>query len=177
MTVKCPHDTVFLGHQGVWCPTDTSFFTVYLTLVRSIMEYASVWDPHHISDNYRLEKVQRRAARWVLSDYSRETSVTSLLLTLNWPTLQQHRLSSRLILFYKIINNQLPITFPPYYLPVQYHTRQYHQDHFIVPQSNTNSHKYSFYPRTIRDWNNLPVSLVEATNVNEFMNLLFSYYN
>ena len=40
---------------------------------------------------------------------------------------------------------------------------------FIVPQSNTNSHKYSFYPRTIRDWNNLPLSLIEA---NEFVNLL-----
>ena len=103
-----------------------------------------------------------RAARWVLSDYSRDTSVTLLLLSLNWLTLQQCRLSSRLTLFYKIVNNQLPMTLSPYYLRMQYHTRQYHQDHYIVPQSNTNGHKYSFYPRTIRDWNILPVSLIES---------------
>ena len=40
------------------------------------MEYASpVWDPYYNFDIYKLEKVQRRAARWALSDYSRESSV------------------------------------------------------------------------------------------------------
>ena len=87
------------------CPTNTKI-QAYLTLVRSIMEYASpIWDPYYNSDIYKLEKVQRRAARWVLSNYSRDTSVTSLLLSLNWLTLQQRRWSSRLTLFYKIINN------------------------------------------------------------------------
>ena len=72
----------------------------YLALVRPIMEYASpVWDPYYNSDIYKLEKVQRRAARWALSDYSRESSVTSLLSSLKWPTLQQRRLLSRLITF------------------------------------------------------------------------------
>ena len=48
----------------------------YLALVRPIMEYASpVWDPYYNSDIYRLDRVQRRAARWALSDYSREPSV------------------------------------------------------------------------------------------------------
>ena len=36
---------------------------------------------------------------------------------------------------------------------------------FIVPQSNTN---YNFYPRIIRDWSNLPISLIEARDVNAF---------
>ena len=107
----------------------------YLVLVGPIMEYNSpVWDPYYNSDIYKLEKVQRRAARWALSDYSRESSVTSLLSSLKWPTLQQRCLLSRLLLFYKIFKQQIPVTFPPYYLPVQYHTRQYHRDHFIVPQ-------------------------------------------
>ena len=159
------------------CPTNTKT-QAYLTLVRPIMEYASpIWDPYYNSDIYKLEKVQRRAARWVLSDYSRETSVSLLLLSLNWLTLQQRRLSSRLTIFYKIVNNQLPITFPPYYIPTQYHTRQYHQEHYIVPQSNTNSHKYSFYPRTIRDWNNLPVSFIESANIDDFINLLSNHIN
>ena len=64
----------------------------YLALVRPVMEYASpVWDPYYISDIYKiykLERVQRTAARWALSNYSREPSVTSLLSSLKWPTLQ-----------------------------------------------------------------------------------------
>ena len=41
----------------------------YLTLVRPIMEYAaSVWDPYHLNDIQALEKVQHRAARWVMND-------------------------------------------------------------------------------------------------------------
>ena len=62
--------------------------------------------PYYDTDIYKLEKVQRRAARWILS---RTTSVTSLLSVLNIPTLQQHRHLSRLTLFYKIINNALDI--------------------------------------------------------------------
>ena len=79
------------------------------------MEYAApVWDPYYNTDIYKLEKVQRRAARWILSDYSRN-SVTSLLSSFSIPTLQQHRHSSRLTLFYIIINNTLPISIPSHY--------------------------------------------------------------
>ena len=65
------------------CPT-TIKRQAYLALVRPIMEYASpVWD--HNSDIYKLERVQRRAALWALSDYSRESSITSLLSSLKLP--------------------------------------------------------------------------------------------
>ena len=44
----------------------------YLTMVRPKMEYAAVlWDPYYQSDIQYLEKVQCRAARWVLNDYNR----------------------------------------------------------------------------------------------------------
>ena len=46
--------------------------------------------------------------RWILSEYSRTSSVTALLSNLKIPTLEQHRQSSGLTLFYKIINNLLP---------------------------------------------------------------------
>ena len=46
--------------------------SAYLTMVRPQLEYASdVWDPHQTGDIVELEKIQRRAARWVMNDYGR----------------------------------------------------------------------------------------------------------
>ena len=54
----------------------------YITLVRSGMEYASpVWDPSTSKDQDALERIQRRAARWITSSYDRTTSVTNFLRT------------------------------------------------------------------------------------------------
>ena len=54
--------------------------TAYLSLVRPILEYSSsVWDPYLITDVQSIEMIQSRAARWVSSDYSRFSSVTSML--------------------------------------------------------------------------------------------------
>jgi len=53
------------------------------------MEYATaVWDPYYQSDIQHLEKVQRRAARWVFNDYSTYSSVTDMLQQLSLGTLQ-----------------------------------------------------------------------------------------
>ena len=58
-------------------------------MVRPQLEYASiVWDPIYNSDIHKLESIQRRAARWVLKDYDRYSSVTSMLQYLSWPDLQ-----------------------------------------------------------------------------------------
>ena len=51
----------------------------YKAIVRPQLEYASpVWDPHTKDDIQKIESVQRRAARWVLGDYSPYSSVTKV---------------------------------------------------------------------------------------------------
>ena len=158
------------------CPPDTKR-TAYLTLVRPTMEYAApVWDPHYNVDIYKLERVQRRAARWIQSEYTRTASITSLLSSLDISTLEQRRKSSRLVLFYKILNNLLPISIPTCYHHTQFHTRQHHSNHFMLPQATLNSYKNSFYPRTIKDWNNLPIYIIEAGDTDTFTYLLNLYY-
>jgi hypothetical protein len=52
----------------------------YKTLVRPLVEYASpIWDPHHQTDIRKLECVQRRAARFVLSSQHNRSSVTDMI--------------------------------------------------------------------------------------------------
>ena len=48
--------------------------------------------------------VQRRAARYVKRDYQRTTSVTSLLDSLHWQSLQDRRRNARLLHFFKALH-------------------------------------------------------------------------
>ena len=49
----------------------------YTALVRPRAEYASaVWDPHHQVDIQNIEKIQKRAARFVTGNYKLESGNT-----------------------------------------------------------------------------------------------------
>ena len=83
--------------------------TAYFSLIRSSMEYgATVWDPYQKYNSDKVERVQRRAARFVKSWYSRYSSVYEVL---GWTPLSQRRQEARLILFYKIINGLAQVPF------------------------------------------------------------------
>ena len=58
----------------------------------------------------KLEKVQRRAARFISKDYKSKQKgcVTKMLQEHNLPPLQERRNEIRLALFYKIANGSLP---------------------------------------------------------------------
>ena len=85
-------------------------YVTYVTLVRSGMEYASViWDPYTKADSNKLEKIQRTAARWILSSYSYKTSVTLLLQQLQLESLEERRKIQRLAFMYKILNDQVAV--------------------------------------------------------------------
>ena len=73
----------------------------YKALVRPVLEYASpVWDPHTETNIKTVEKIQRRAARWVLGNYKKTAKVESMLEHLQWPTLEARRKRTRLITFF-----------------------------------------------------------------------------
>jgi ribonuclease P/MRP protein subunit RPP40 len=58
----------FLGRNLRSCPTKLRELA-YVSMCRSTLEYASqIWDPHLRSECDRLEKIQRRAARFVVQD-------------------------------------------------------------------------------------------------------------
>ena len=147
--------------------------SAYLTIVRPVLEYAaSVWDPYQQNDILSLEKVQQRAARWALSDYDTLSSVTNMLEILDWPSLESRRRISRLQTLYKGINNLSGLSIPHYFLSTQRSTRHHHFHHFIQPSTHTNYYQNSFFPKTIKDWNNLPVTIIESENIDIFTNHL-----
>ena len=75
----------------------------YKGIVRPVLGYgSSVWDPHYDGLNEELEKVQKRAARFVTRNYTlEEGSMTFILAELKWETVQKRRKDNRLILLYK----------------------------------------------------------------------------
>ena len=53
--------------------------------------------------------VQRRAARWVTSRYHPHDSVTNMIETLGWDTIEHRRAVARVLLLHKIVNNLITI--------------------------------------------------------------------
>ena len=122
------------------------------------MEYASVaWDPHTRRNSDRVERIQRGAARFVMGDYSRRSSVSSMLHCLEWPTLQERRLCSRLAMMYKIRHGLVDIPWCEFFsdCPSLSRTRG-HGSRVLALHCRSSVYSGSFFPRTIRDWNVLP---------------------
>ena len=71
----------------------------YKTYVLPIMEYASfVWSPRTVVNINKLESVQRRAMRFVMSNYDRYSSITSDMLSmLHMSTLEGRRNAQSLL--------------------------------------------------------------------------------
>jgi len=46
---------------------------------------------------------------------------------------------------------------------------------FQIPSCKTSIRKESFYPKTIRDWNNLPAPVTAAESLDSFKRLLLAY--
>ena len=88
MSNKANKTLGFLKRNVRHCPPKT-MGTANKALVRPALEYCStVWDPYAAKNINIVEMVQRRAARWVLNRFNRKDSVTAMLSTLKWETLE-----------------------------------------------------------------------------------------
>ena len=114
----------------------------YKTLVRPLVEYSSsVWSPYTKSNIVRLEMVQRTAACWTLSEYSPDASVTQMLQSLGWQSLEQRRSDSLLC---KIIYGLVAIDMPSYVVHPLRTLRNSHTLDFRQIQLTVDYYKYSF---------------------------------
>ena len=105
----------------------------YVSLVRPTLEYAAtVWDPPNQTDANRLEKVQRRCARYVCNDFSRYSSVTEMLESLQWDTLAERRAKAKAVMMYRIRHDQVDISLHDHFNQLTTRSRG-NPDKFRVP--------------------------------------------
>ena len=116
----------------------------YKSLVRPSLEYACfVWDPYLQQDIDAIERVQRRAARFLTNT----SSVGNMLQHLEWRSLQDRRKDSRLNMFYKIVNNKVEIQKTDRLIPQKRQTRHSHTKSFQIPSCKAEYRKDSFPPK------------------------------
>ena len=135
-------------------------------LVRPKLEYASpIWNPHTSSQINRLERIQHYAARFVANDHRRTTSPTTLVLTLNWQTLERRRTIKQAMTFYQILNNIIEIDPPTGLL-----TRSHNRHHFTIPRSRLNTVVYThFTPEPSASGTQFQKRSLKLNNQNNFM--------
>jgi hypothetical protein len=150
----------------------------YNTLVRPQLEYAStVWDPHTTNNITNLEKIQRRAARYVTNRWRKRSSVGDMIDQLGWQTLQQRREQQRLTTMYKIHHGLVAVNIHHQYaVPATRTTRTSHPAAYQLPYSASTYHQNSYFPRTVLAWNALPMTVVMAPSVDAFKMRLVATY-
>ena len=141
----------------------------YNTFVRPSLEYSSsVWDPFCKNKIDHLEKVQRRAARFVSNDYSQKSSVRAMLRDLEWTPLEERRAKNKMNFFYKAREGNICIPLNHLHLKTRSNRKDNIQYH--IPSSRINTHLNSFYPNVIRRWNDLPADIQTSQSATVFDN-------
>ena len=153
-----------------------------------------VWDPFLEKDIAKIEKIQRKAARFIKNDYKSRSPgcVTKMLQDLDLNPLKDRRKEKRLCFLYNIQKGDVPAINPTEYLiPIKPKRKikaktfsdcetqnlvkrhqNLHSKCFQLPKSNTPTYKNSFFPRSISEWNGLEDTVVIAPSAEVFKSRL-----
>ncbi len=172
VATKASRSLGFIQRNLKECPVKLKE-TAFLALVRSVLEYSCpIWDPHFQKDIIRLEKVQRKGARVILKDYDPYSSVTAMLDRLGWESLQERRRELRLALLYKIVHGLVVVPTEEILQKSDSRTRKSHQYTHRHIHANTDCFKFSFFPRTVPEFNKVTSETVESGTLHTFKSRL-----
>ena len=165
---------------------------LYLSLVRSQFENCSiVWRPTSSSLTNKLESLQKRAIKWILSEeghsYSPELYVQKCKFLDILPLSSKFDLND-LLFFHKVVNDLVPISLPSYLSFYQggSRLRSCHLDKLSVVSSlipissyfsdrSNNPLSKSFFYRTHLLWNKLSLGLREIPSSSLFKSEITKY--
>ena len=86
----------------------------------------------------------------------------NMLKELEWPTLQQWRTNTKMVMLYRIVHHLIPIQSQMYLTPATTRTTRDHDQKFQIPFSRIQSHQNAYFPSAIRTWNNLTAVLANV---------------
>jgi len=153
--------------------------TLYCSLVRSNLEYCSVvWSPYTKRNIDKLERVQRRATKFILKS---DDPYDIRLKKLNLMSLEKRRSLTDVTFPYKVLNGDINIDVSKIF---DFHSEA---DRFSLRSKDsltlkkkfarTNVLKYSFVHRITDQWNQLPLDIRVSDNVNIFKSRVKKFFS
>ena len=139
--------------------------------VRPIIEYASpVWDTNNKNAIQKNESVYRKAVRFILNDYNKDSSVSKMMKKLNLNSIELRRKVKQLKLTHSITSQKtfLSNAIKPIYGRDRIKLRPIH--------ARVQSYAVSFIPSVIDQWNKLPIAMLNIHDTKTFGNSIFEFY-
>ncbi len=150
--------------------TRTALNTMYITLIRPILEYSSSTFLNLTqADADRLEQVQYKAAR-IVSGALSGTSRTSTIQEVGWDTLTDRRKSQQATIMYKISNALAPNYLQNALANITRTQGRYNLRNQSLELAVTRTSRYqkSFVPSSISLWNSLPLDIKNSRSLDSF---------
>ena len=179
ITSKCYNRLNLLRKLKFTLPRQT-LNTLYITMIRSLMEYALVlFGGKENALMQPFEAIQYQAAL-IVSGAMKYSSYNKLLLELGWSKISERANYFKAVLFYKIINGLTTITFSRFVLNKctrnEGRAELRHRPMLQAPFGRTARYCDSFIPSGCRQWNSLPDMLKESSSLLGFKSVYKSTF-
>ena len=150
--------------------------TLYKSMVRPHLEYGNIiWGPFYKMDMTRIESVQRRATKLVIT--LKDKSYEDRLIALDLPSLAYRRKRGDMIMMYKIVNELVRVDFNDLSTPIPTsHNLRGRNKRVFKHDATKRSRIDSFSQRVVNNWNTLPAYVVNASPLNVFKNKLDEHW-
>ena len=130
--------------------------------------------PHTHYNTHTLEMVQRRAARYVCNRWHNTSSVTGMLSQLEWVPMATRRANTRPCMMYRVAHTPVGDPWTAWLTFAQRTTRGSHEWKYIPISTSHDAYKFSFLPRTIIAWNQLPSIIITAPSLEAYRSILIT---
>ena len=149
---------------------------IFNTFILPSLEYAcKVWDGLNINDAEKLEKVQLDAGR-IVTGLPLFSSREAIYFETGWEPLKDRRERRKLCLFYKIHNKLVPTFLSDIVQPmIRDNQRNLRNDNdYTLPKYRLQTTENSYFPSTIKLWNDLDRDLRYNQTYNQFKHALLN---
>ena len=174
-TVAQANGTLSLLRRTTFGCTRDSKIRAYDAIVKPALTYGEpVWRPSTRRADELVERVQKRAARWIdakwlVHERKWNVTYTDSLSSLKWLSLANYRLFNTNCLTFRLLHNLYPVLSPH----IQPSTRRNHR--LLCHPSRINSFRYSYFVNVPFLWNDLPTDITSTVSFTTFKHALYTH--